>query len=236
MMRLLSVLKNVALLFIVGVAYAGAAWGADHIKIRNIMIESQLAQVETSAVLVVGDSIVESWLVSSAGVCQVINGGLGGGGVSDAITLLSRLKEKKFDSKLNGIIIAVGVNDADEHKEKPITFMEEWQENYKGLIELALQLHPIVSVSTILPIEEDMPLGRHFDPTLIDSLNTAIREIAKKQSVRLIDLNNEFSLKTEKRKFTIDGIHLSVDAYKIFANGLLTGIPKECAATAFGKK
>lgn len=53
---------------------------ADHIQIRNVMIESQLAQVESTALLMVGDSIVESWLVGSTGTCQVINAGLGGGG------------------------------------------------------------------------------------------------------------------------------------------------------------
>ena len=92
-MSTLSRSCKIALLFAAGLFYVGTVWSADHIQIRNIMIESQLAQVETTAVLMVGDSIVESWLVGPAGQCQVINAGLGGW-VSNVITLLHKLKQK----------------------------------------------------------------------------------------------------------------------------------------------
>jgi hypothetical protein len=79
MVSTLSRSRKIALLFAAGLFHVGTVWSADHIQIRNTMIESQLAQVETIAVLMVGDSIVESWLVGPAGPCQVINAGLGGG-------------------------------------------------------------------------------------------------------------------------------------------------------------
>ena len=64
------------------------AWAADHIApgtkihiaIRGSMIHSQLEQAGSKFILIVGDSIVESWLNPQFGDCQTINGGLGGGG------------------------------------------------------------------------------------------------------------------------------------------------------------
>ena len=79
MVSTLSRSRKIALLFAAWLFYVDTVWSADHMQIRNIIIESQLAQVETTAILMVGDIIFESWLVGPAGPCQVINASLGGG-------------------------------------------------------------------------------------------------------------------------------------------------------------
>lgn len=42
------------------------------------IIELLLAQLETTAVIIAGHSIIESWLVCLRGACRGINAGLGG--------------------------------------------------------------------------------------------------------------------------------------------------------------
>lgn len=183
--------QKIAPLFAAGLFYVGAIWAADHIQIRNIMIESQLAQVTTTAVLITGDSIV-AWLAGPIGACNVINAGLGGGGVGDVKNLLSNLKEKSMSPKLSGIIVAIGVNDS-RRRDFPVSYVASWKKDYEEMIDIALQLNSSVSVSTILPVEDGMPLGaKYFDQSLIESLNATIRQVAKQKNVRLIDTNKIF--------------------------------------------
>lgn len=104
------------------------------------------------------------------------------------------------------------------------------------MINLAQQLNSRVVVSTILPVEENMPLGtKYFDPILIEQLNTSIRQVAKEKNVRLIDTNKIF-LKTIKKHFTVDGVHLTPDSYKIFTNKLMEGMPVNCRSAALEQK
>lgn len=227
--------QKIALLFAAGLFYVGSIWAADHIQIRNIMIESQLTQVTTTAVLITGDSIVESWLVGPIGACNVINAGLGGGGVGDVKTLLSNLKEKNMGPKLSGIIVAIGVNDS-RRRDFPVSYVASWKKDYEEMIDIALQLNSSVSVSTILPVEDGMPLGaKYFDQSLIESLNATIRQVAKQKNVRLIDTNKIFR-DTVKKHFTVDGVHLTPDAYKIFTQQIMAGMPRTCHSAAFENK
>jgi lysophospholipase L1-like esterase len=232
-----SIFRKAASLFLVGLLYTELIEAADHIQIRTSMIESQLAQVETTAVLVVGDSIIESWLVGPTGACQVINAGLGGGGVRNVIALLSNLREKKMGSKLSGIVVAIGVNDA-QLRDLPPNYVHGWKKNYEEMIDLALHLHPTVSVSTILPVEDGRPLGsKYFDQSLIESLNATIRQIAKSKRVGLIDTSKIFREPVQKKNFTVDGVHLTADAYKIFTKQLVASMPRTCGpALVEGKR
>jgi lysophospholipase L1-like esterase len=139
-------------------------------------------------------------------------------------------------SKLSGIIVAIGVNDA-MLRALPENYVNDWKKDYEEMIDLALQLSPTVSVYTILPVEDDMPLGsKYFDQSLIESLNATIRQVAQKKNVRLIDMNNIFRNTLQKKHFTVDGVHLTVDAYKVFTNQLKTNMSRTCPAAAFERK
>ncbi len=226
---------KLVLLLIYVLFHVEAIRAAEHISVRNIMIESQLTQVETTAVLIVGDSIVESWLPGSTGPCQVINAGMGGGGVRQVITLLSELKQKKMASKLSGIIIAIGVNDA-QRASFPENYVVNWKKDYEVMIDIALHLNAKLAISTILPVEDGLPLGsNYFDRPTIEQMNTFIRQVANKKNLRLIDAKKYFQAKVQKKGFTIDGVHLTPDSYKYFTKLMMTGMPANCSSTSFDK-
>lgn len=230
MRQVLDISTKSWLVFIVALFFVEAAWGdSQHIEIRTFMIQSHLAQIDGKTVLVVGDSIVESWLAKPIGTCQTLNAGLGGGGVLDAITLLHKLKQNPERAKLSGIIVAIGVNDA-QRMVLPPNYVTKWKINYAKMIDLALQLNSRVAVSTVLPVEDGMPLGtKYFDPILIKRLNALIRQVAKEKGVQLIDASKAFRRLKWERHYTVDGVHLTPNAYKVFANELLSGVSNLCA-------
>lgn len=216
--------------------FVNTGWCADHIHIRNSIINSQLAQVDGATLLVVGDSIVESWFAKPIGSCQILNGGLGGGGVSAVMSFLNSIKENPDSRKLNGIIVAVGVNDAHIGK-LALDYLANWNNEYLKMVELALKINSKVSLSTILPVENDMPLGtKYFDPMLIEQMNVSIRQIAKDKGVHLIDGNEAFRRAQWNGHYTVDGVHLTVDAYKVFIKELQFGVPNYCRSSLIENK
>lgn len=105
------------------------------------------------------------------------------------------------------------------------------------MIDLARQLNSTLAVSTVLPVEEGMPLGtKYFDPILIERLNASIRQVAKEKGIRLIDTNKTFLDINWKGHYTVDGVHLNADAYKAFAKELLSGVPSHCNAPMIENK
>lgn len=81
MKSLFDLPRKQVLLFVVALFFVKTTWAdSSHIEIRTFMIQSQLAQMDGKGILVVGDSIVESWLSGQVGACQSLNAGLGGGG------------------------------------------------------------------------------------------------------------------------------------------------------------
>jgi hypothetical protein len=77
-----------------------------------MIVKSQLAQAEGAVVHLTADSIVVPWLVNPIDSCKFINAGLGGGGVRNILSLPSELIEIKLNSKIDEIVIAIGINDA----------------------------------------------------------------------------------------------------------------------------
>lgn len=75
-----TVAYTALLLCMAMVSLCPTVFGASHIAIRKFMIESHLGQMKDGSVLLIGDSVVEGWLIASINGCPVINGGLGGGG------------------------------------------------------------------------------------------------------------------------------------------------------------
>jgi hypothetical protein len=78
MMQLLNISRTLVLLLFAVLLFHKFAWSASHIEIRNVMIRSHLAQMNGPVIMVVGDSIVESWLGGKLGSCSTLNAGLGG--------------------------------------------------------------------------------------------------------------------------------------------------------------
>lgn len=181
--------------------------------------------MEKNGVLVIGDSIVESWYVNTTSKCRVINAGLGGGGVRDAKLLLSKL-DKKMGVRLSGIVIAIGVNDA-QRRSFPVNYLNDWKKEYESMIGMAHQLHPKLTLSTILPVEDGMPLGaNYFDRAMIEAMNTYLRQLANKKGIHLLDMNLHFS--NNGKGFTVDGVHLTASSYKYFDNKMVLAMSANC--------
>ncbi|WP_319587460.1 SGNH/GDSL hydrolase family protein [uncultured Desulfobulbus sp.] len=218
----------ILLVTLVAPFFCKTVWSADHITVRNFIISSHLAQMDEKAVLIIGDSIIESWIGGSLGNCRTLNAGLGGGGVQAVITLLHNLNKTADRSKIIGVVVAIGVNDTVRKDIQP-TYIDKWKDDYTELVDIALQLSRSVAVSTILPVEDDMPLGtKYFDPGLIEQFNKTIRQVAKSKSIRVIEADKAIGNLKKKGHFTVDGVHLTSDAYKIFSKELQYGLPSHC--------
>lgn len=154
----------------------------------------------------------------------------------NVITLLHEIKQNTERTKLSGIIVIIGVNDA-RRRDLPPNYVEKWKNDYAEMIDLARQLNSTLAVSTVLPVEDGMPLGsKYFDPILIEQMNTSIRQVAKEKGIRLIDTNKTFLNVNWKGHYTVDGVHLTSDAYKVFAKELLSGMPSLCNALIIENK
>ncbi len=137
------------------------------------------------------------------------------------ITLLHELKQKTNRAKLSGIVVAISVNNS-RSSDLSQNYVAKWKNDYAEMINFALQLNSRVVVSAILPVEEDMPhRTKYFDPILIEQFNSLICQVAKEKNFRLINMNKIFLKSIQKKSFTIDGVHLTPDSYKIFTNILM---------------
>lgn len=124
--------------------------------------------------------------------------------------------------------MAIGVNDAIRGKVSP-SHTAEWEKLYSKMLNLALQVSPSVTVLTILPVEEGMPLGdRYFDPERIDRLNALIQKAAKDQGTHLIDAHKHFANARWWGHYTIDGVHLTPMAYRFFSEIISIGLIATC--------
>ncbi|WP_166486888.1 SGNH/GDSL hydrolase family protein [Rhizobium etli] len=210
----------------------GPVLAGEHINIRDTMILSHLAQLNEDGVLVLGDSIIEAWLGEPFGRCRMINAGLGGGGIKDVSILVTAISRSPNSSKLKEVIVAIGVNDARRGQDLPADYVERWKTDYARLIEQLQSMIPAVTASTILPVEPGMPLGAdYFDPSLIDQLNDAIREVVQeKAGVRLLDMNQEIKRIEWQGHYTVDGVHPAAKTYQVIAEKLLSGLSGSCAA------
>lgn len=195
-----------------------------HILIRQFMVNSHLAQMDEDRVLIIGDSIVEGWLNEEIGQCKTLNVGFGSGTVLDILNFLDTAHAKVESGKINSeiiksIVLMIGVNDAKRRDNLPDDYVEAWSRDYEKLIDKALELSSgRVLISTILPVERNMPLGDlYFDPALIEDFNALIRIIAKNKNIDLVDANEYFNnhFRQNSVSFTVDGVHLNAEGYKI---------------------
>jgi lysophospholipase L1-like esterase len=173
----------------------------EHVDARTFIIRSKLSRT-TEPVVVLGDSIVEAADLP-ASICGhvVVNAGIGGTTIGyfvrNAAPLLREVKPSL-------IVLAVGINDASSGGQDDR--IEPFREAYSA----ALQSLPSVpvAVATVTPIGPEAPANL-FDASLVDRFNIVIRQLAKGRT--LIDLH-----KALVGNFTIDGIHLNGDGYKLW--------------------
>jgi lysophospholipase L1-like esterase len=177
-----------------------AAAGTSHSSMRLAVIQAQLSQVE-NPIIVIGDSIVETakWPET---ICNhpVVNAGISGARIGFFAERAPRFLK---GTKSALVVLAIGINDAgkgyDEH-----SFRSAYSETLKTI------LSP-VAISTI--VGGNTP---SVNPAEIQQFNKVIGQLAEGRT--LIDLHNAVP-----GDFTIDGIHLSDDGYKLWTAALLSG-------------
>lgn len=206
----------------------------NHLSIRRFMAYSYLSQIDEDSTLVVGDSITEGLLSNDFGQCEVVPVGFGSGTLSTVLDFLENLKVEATAqstdlSHIKSIVILIGVNDSARGQPRTQEYLESWQKSYGKMLDTAINLGvDTVLVSTILPVQEDMPLGTsYFDPDFIDSLNRSIKHIAASKNVDVIDANRRFlGASTEgSNSFTVDGVHLDAKGYQILKSTIAEKLP-----------
>lgn len=173
-----------------------------------------------------GNSITEGWINTDPGFFkdyQLINRGIGG---QTTPQMLLRFRQDVIDLKPKAVIILAGINDlagnTGPSTQKMIT------DNFQSMAELAKASGIHVILCSILPSNR-IPWRNNQDPSnQIDSLNRWLADYASKNS---FDYVNYFPNLTDDKKglpekYSGDGVHPNLAAYKIMEKVILPYIQK----------
>jgi lysophospholipase L1-like esterase len=183
----------------------------EHTDARTFIIRSKLSRT-SEPVVILGDSIVEA-SDPPASICghAVVNAGIGG----TTIGYFARNAELLLrEVKPSLVVLAVGINDASSGGQADRT--EPFREAYRTTLQ-SLPAVP-VAVATITPIGPDASKIL-FDASLVDRFNDIIRQFAKAHT--LVDLHKALT-----GNFTIDGIHLNGDGYKLWNAEIVAAVTR----------
>lgn len=164
-------------------------------------------------VVFLGDSITQNGLWDELFPdVSLVNRGIRGdttNGVLKRLDNVVKLQPKK-------IFLMIGVNDLQYRIDK-----EKILNNYSKIVETIRAKLPDtkVYVQSILPVVENKRPIKNED---IDYLNTNIKKLTNGENIIFLDINSE--LKTDNNeldeKYTVDGEHLTGDAYSIWADSI----------------
>lgn len=146
-------------------------------------------------------------------------------GISGDITfgVLERLHEVT-QGKPRKVFLLIGINDISRNIPDSIII-----HNLKTIVYRIRKESPrtTVYVQTLLPVNESFKkFKNHYHKDVhIAAVNTAIRDLAGKKRVKLIDLHTYFVDDNGKLKkeLTHDGLHLKPEGYALWANILKNG-------------
>ena len=146
-------------------------------------------------------------------------------GISGDITfgVLERLDEVT-EGKPSKIFILIGINDISRNIPDSVILA-----NYKKIIERIKKASPSTKIyfHTLMPVNNTFTqFKNHYNKdSHILNVNKGLRELAACEHITLIDLYPHF-LDAEKKldkKYTIDGLHLNAEGYKVWAGILKKG-------------
>ena len=146
-------------------------------------------------------------------------------GISGDITfgVLQRLSEVT-DGKPAKVFILIGINDISRNI--PDSFIAD---NYRKIIERIKKESPRTKIyfQTLLPVNNEFTqFKNHYNKDEhILWLNERIKALGKQENITVIDLYPHF-LNSEKKldkKYTLDGLHLNAEGYKVWVALLKKG-------------
>jgi lysophospholipase L1-like esterase len=146
-------------------------------------------------------------------------------GISSDITfgVLQRLDEI-VDGKPAKVFVLIGINDISRNV--PDSFIID---NYRKIIQRIKSESPKTKIyfHTLLPVNNEFTqFKNHYNKDEhILYVNEELKKLAAKEKITLIDLYPHFlnSVKKLDKKYTIDGLHLNAEGYKVWANVLKKG-------------
>lgn len=140
-------------------------------------------------------------------------------GISGDITygILARLDEVT-EGKPAKVFLLIGINDIQHNTPDSLIIA-----NYRRIVQTIKTASPRtkIYVQTLLPVNNTFTqFKNHYNKDEhIAAVNEGIRKIAAAEKVTCIELNRAFQDTEGKldKKYTLDGLHLTADGYKVWA-------------------
>jgi len=208
---------------LVGNAHVAAAEQSkktSHRSLRQGMFA--LSQIDFSSVVMLGDSLTEGAQWSEITGCPfVANRGIGS---DDSAGVLRRLDEVT-KLKPSAVFLMIGVNDVASG-----VSTDDIVDNVRQTIDRLTKARAQVYLTLVLPVAQSFK--RKINPK-IDELNAAYTKLAERGKVTLVDFRS--GMKDDdgylRDEFTIDGIHLIPDGYRVWRDAVLPLVQKHCPAS-----
>lgn len=155
---------------------------------------------------------------------HLINAGIGGNKVTD---LYLRLPEDVLSKNPDEVMIWVGINDVWHRDSGTGTDLNKFPGFYQKIIDQLKEQNIKVTLCTPGVIGELKDEANPHDP-LLNDFSAAIRTLAEKNKVGLIDLRKEFqayeakhnSANESKGILTTDGVHLNKNGNQLVADAI----------------
>jgi lysophospholipase L1-like esterase len=192
-----------------------------HFKTMLMYHKRMDKQVPKGSVIFIGDSITQALAVNAVAV-NAVNYGIA------ADTTLGVLKRIDYYASLahaSVIVLAIGVNDLERRADKDII------DNYNKILDKLPNNVPIL-VSAIHPIDEEIRRTPIYNNERIEILNNQLERICtskENKKITFLNISKKFlnSKHSLNRKYHVgDGIHLSLEAYKIWIDELKQALDK----------
>lgn len=230
---ILSLILNV-IFAVIGLNYLRKNGGIDLIKVKidnkfakKNVVSNPVYTIETSQykdlanpnIVFLGDSLTHYGNWSELLDKNIANRGIVG---DDTTQVLSRVNSI-FTIKPKKIFIMLGTNDLDG--KKPIDIIVN---NYTNLINKIKNKAPNSNlyIESVLPVDANLCLKTYGIPYYtknneIVNLNSKLKTLASKEKINYIDVYSAFAKNGEiNDKYTVDGVHLNGQGYKIWAQAI----------------
>lgn len=219
-LALLALTAVIVAAFLLGRAYQAKPPGSEHRSTRQQVLYLTLSRTD-APIIVLGDSIVEAAMLPSAACGHpLVNAGLSG--ASTASDLGGWLKPALGAKRPFAIIVSLGINDA-------LTFTHDYPATFAGRYEALLrelsELTDHVYVVETTPVEARERMTAEMAKAAMATLggNRAILpDLAKCTGATLLPLPDM------PTPFTIDGVHLNAEGYRIWDQTVLQAAALAC--------
>ena len=176
----------------------------------KILMKSPLNSTD---IVFLGDSLIEGFdLNHYFQISNIKNRGLSG----DTTYEVRYRLEEILNAKPAKLFLMIGINDFFQGEDETIIL-----DNISVILGEFLQRSPEteIFVQSLLPVNEEAIFSDEHLNLYIFSINDNLKKLCRKLNIHFIDLYGDFLNEKGQmdRKFTYDGIHLSVEGYDLWA-------------------